>query len=145
MYTRESSSWSIADDMMIEGSARGHTVIDCAYRQSINSYLAAHGSASTLGGWIATVKEYPDMSCQYAMAFMAVHKYLADKFPQDVVEEFLEIGVRDPWSNALIAFTMGGKLLLPEHIERELLDIPPEILTILEDPNNHWIELLGDY
>lgn len=145
MYTRDSDARTIADEVMDEGAARGHVLIDCAYKQQILIYLAAHGSAETLDGWIQTVREYRHRASEYTMAFIACHKYLRDLFPADVIEEFEEIGCRDMVGNHLINYVLAGRQILRPEVENLLRPLSPAVYDAFNAEVAPWSSLIEDF
>lgn len=133
MYTRQSSAWTIASEIMALGAAAGDTTLDCAYQSNIEDFLSGHGAASTLGGWILAAQEYRHHSSLWAMAFMSCFPNLRNQFPQDVLNDFARACLLDDGCAELLSYTFKGKGILPVDVEDQLRGVQEHVVELLDN------------
>jgi hypothetical protein len=146
MYTRESDARDVATAIMDEGAAQGDAVQECNLKQSILSYLDQYGSASTVGGWIDTVRENTNRPSLHAMLFVFMHKYIRDWFPDDVVHDMVELvldGDRD--LSQVISFIASEYDALPIELQAKLPILTPARMELLNSPESDIPLLVGDF
>jgi hypothetical protein len=119
---------------MYEGTARGDTLLECNIKQYMYDFLAEHGAASTLGGWIRTAAEYQHSPSIKTMYFILVHRYLREEFPPDILDDMANACVDfDPNFAIPLGFFLAGTGILPESVELyvELQDLPADAQAAL--------------
>lgn len=143
MYTRATPSRQIAADVMDIACQYGEAIQECAYKQNILSYLDEHGTAETLDGWIATVREYPHSSSLWTMAFIWAHPYLRELFPADVVDEFLELAVTTARGAALVGYIASASgANLPPQVQVEVLKYRALWESFSDSHVSHYVDMI---